>query len=217
MVVISPRELKAGYDVIVVGFGTAGSSVANSLSDKFRVLVVDSKHFPRSKPCGGMIVNQSKDFLKDLNPPNYVFVEPKSLDITYLDLDNGLKKKVEKGFLNADRSRFDSWLQSLSVNRPNVSFLSEAKLIDFYPSSDKKFTICLIESNGSVSAILTRFLVGCEGANSLVRQRLCKNKTPFYLAIQQFYKNGKIKDSYFVFSDEVTDYYCWIIPKNDLL
>jgi flavin-dependent dehydrogenase len=44
----------AGFDVVVVGCGAAGSTAAHSLArGGARVLAIDRAAFPRDKPCGG--------------------------------------------------------------------------------------------------------------------------------------------------------------------
>jgi geranylgeranyl reductase family protein len=58
------------YDVIVVGAGPAGSTVARELAASgIRVLLLDRARFPRDKPCGGgIIVRAALEAGVDLTP-----------------------------------------------------------------------------------------------------------------------------------------------------
>ncbi len=48
------------YDLIIIGAGPAGTTLANSLGDKgFEILLVDRKKFPRLKVCGGGITRKT--------------------------------------------------------------------------------------------------------------------------------------------------------------
>jgi flavin-dependent dehydrogenase len=54
-------------DVLVIGAGPAGSSVANQLARAgFAVRLADKKDFPRHKPCGEFLSPQCLPFLQDL-------------------------------------------------------------------------------------------------------------------------------------------------------
>lgn len=55
------------WDVIVVGGGLAGLSLANLLSDRgIEVLVLEKGNYPRHRVCGEFISNESRDFLMGL-------------------------------------------------------------------------------------------------------------------------------------------------------
>jgi len=55
------------YDVIIVGAGPAGSSLAYLLQRKgVKVLLLDKCQFPRDKPCGGGITYRAYSLLENL-------------------------------------------------------------------------------------------------------------------------------------------------------
>ncbi|WP_342631262.1 NAD(P)/FAD-dependent oxidoreductase [Marinobacter alkaliphilus] len=59
------------YDVIIVGAGPAGSTLARSLEDAGKnVLVIDKASFPRDKTCAGWVTPAVMESL-DINPANY--------------------------------------------------------------------------------------------------------------------------------------------------
>lgn len=52
------------YDVIVIGGGPAGSSVARKASSLgLKTLLVEKKNFPRYKPCGGAVSDVALSYL----------------------------------------------------------------------------------------------------------------------------------------------------------
>ncbi len=61
----------AYYDLIIVGAGPAGSTLAWSLQDSGkRILLIDQKHFPRPKSCAGWVTPSVLDSLK-IDPDVY--------------------------------------------------------------------------------------------------------------------------------------------------
>lgn len=60
-------RIKLDYDVIVVGAGPSGSSVAHTLAKNgFRVCLVDKQTFPRHKLCGGLLTLRSKKIFDEI-------------------------------------------------------------------------------------------------------------------------------------------------------
>ena len=66
-----------------------------------------------------------------------------------------------------------------------MQFLENTKLIDFSFTKDKKFIVLFLESNGEIRTILTRYLVGCDGAMSTVRKKMFNRQIQMYVAIQE--------------------------------
>ena len=133
-------NIKAGYDIVVIGAGAAGCSFLNHIANRFRVLCIDSKKFPRFKACSGIVVKTGKDYFKDEVISDWVFADKKPLDIKYLDLDNNLKSYSKTEFLNTWRKNLDKWL--FEKNKKNsIEFISECKFLVFYYTSDKKFKV----------------------------------------------------------------------------
>ncbi|MFH1752020.1 MAG: FAD-dependent monooxygenase [archaeon] len=207
-------NIKSRYDVVVVGAGPAGCIFANEISSKYSVLLVEEKTIPRKKPCGGILVTASKDFLSDFNMPDDIFAEPKLIDLIYLDLKTGVEKEAKKNFLNIDRVAFDHWLFGLLKNK-NIDFVSNTKLIEF-KDNDMNIT-SLLSSNGQIVTVSSKKLISSEGAFSVIRKRIFGNKTTHYLAMQQNAFDmgvGCLNKAYFIYDERITDFFSWIIPKN---
>ncbi|PIU21322.1 MAG: hypothetical protein COT15_03110 [Candidatus Diapherotrites archaeon CG08_land_8_20_14_0_20_34_12] len=213
MELISPSLIKVGYDVIIVGAGPAGCTLAENLAPKHRVLIVDYRALPREKPCGGMLVKEAKEFVDKKKVPAYIFAEPKYLDIKYIDWDNGSETLIKKGFYNIHREKFDAWLfQSIKTNNVNIS--ANTKLIDYYPTKKNDYVVAILSSDGEIRSAVCKYLVGCDGALSTVRNKLTNIKVPYYLAMQELIDKRLCDDACFIFDNSITDFYCWVIPKD---
>src|SRR3989338_5273183 len=213
MKMLTLEETEPGYDVVIVGAGPAGCMAGYFLDKNLKVLVIDTKELPRNKPCGGLLVEESQFFLEKLVPPNCFYVSPKNLDVNYCDWSNNFEKNIKKGFLNIDRRKFDKWLFSL-LNRDNISIGTKIKLIDFSPTKDKNYLVLILESNGNIKPIITKYLVGADGALSKIREKVHGKEIRYYIAIQETMKGKEINSAYFIYDDEITDFYSWIIPKG---
>lgn len=207
-------DVQAGYDIVIVGVGPGGCSAAHYIPSNYSVLLIDEVSLPRNKACGGVLVEASIDFLKSLKIPDYIFEVPKELHTDYVDLNNKVVKHQEKGFYNVNRERFDYWLLSLAEDRHNVKIVEKTKLIDFYFTKDKEYVVLILRSNSDLKVIVTKYLLSAEGALSTTRNKLTSHKVPYYIAIQQFMSNKKMQHMVFLYDNEITDFYSWIIPKG---
>ncbi|AJF59524.1 MAG: oxidoreductase [archaeon GW2011_AR10] len=221
VVVIVPKKnlesLDIGYDIVVIGAGAAGCFLAKNISSNYKVLVVDSRSLPRHKACSGIVVRQGKELLEPFRPPESIFLKPKEIHIVYSDWTHKLEREIQKGFWNTDREKLDKWLYELALKKENVDIIDNAKLIDFNYAEDKKHIVVVLESNGGVKNIISNYLVGCDGALSTVRQVLGVKPPKRYVAIQELIKAKGVNKAYFIFDEEITDWYAWVIPKGEVI
>ncbi|MFH0949190.1 MAG: FAD-dependent oxidoreductase [Candidatus Aenigmatarchaeota archaeon] len=194
------------YDVIIVGAGPAGcSAVIFSQSDK--ILIIDQNQIPRKKPCGGILIEESVEFIKNMNPPDYIFEKPKNMDLRYIDLDNNVEAIQKRGFQNIDRTAFDLWLLKTAKNKAEI--MEKTRVIDFY-FHDEFFTI-KTENNGKKENVRSRFLIDATGAFSFSRT----NKAHIYSAVQFSANNDGRQTFDYILYSKINDYYSWIIPKGE--
>jgi len=210
---VSFEQLKPGYDIIVVGVGAAGCSFVKHIDKKYAVLCIDYRKFPRFKACSGIVVSAGKDYFKGQNLPDEIFADKKPLDIKYLDLDNDLESSSKKGFYNTWRKNLDSWLLEDNKNS-GVEFLTETKFVDFYYTADKKYLVILCEHDGIIKTFVCKYLIGCDGANSSIRQKISPKPIRYYVAIQEIIDHKFNDAAYFIFDSTITDFYAWVIPKG---
>lgn len=207
--------LKSGYDVVVIGGGAAGCSFLNNLSDEHNVLLVDYRKFPRFKACSGILVDNAKEYFSKQELPKEIFAEPADLHFVYQDWTNNKENPRKKYFINTYRQKLDEWLFSKIKNKKNLTIAENTKLVDFFYTKDKKFIILMLENSNETKAIVTKHLVGCDGAISTVRRKLFNRNINYYVAIQEIIPGFKLDKAYFIFDNEITDFYCWLIPKDN--
>jgi len=74
--------------------------------------------------------------------------------------------------------------------------------------------------NSKEESVVTRVLIGADGANSMVRKSSHPHEVfpTLYMAIQEWYEVDQASP-YFssIFNNEITDFYSWTIPKDGYL
>ncbi|MBS9784507.1 MAG: FAD-binding protein [Oceanivirga sp.] len=206
------------YDIVIIGAGPADSNLARLLDKKYKVLIIEKKPMIDSsaKCCGGLLSPDAQKSLaiQNLSIPKEILVSPQVFAVKVIDFDNNLEKYYQRYYYNMDRAKFDNWLFSLIPNyvdkKTNTIFSNLIKLED-------KYIVEYIENKEKIK-VETKYVIAADGANSKVRKILDIQKNPKqYVSIQEHYKVDKENISNFVaiFDNEITDFYSWIIPKEN--
>lgn len=176
--------------------------------------MIDWSKFPRNKSCGGLLVEETQDFIKDWRLPENVFSCPKYLNMKIIDWNNDLEIDVKRKLWNISRRDFDYWL--LKTSQDGIHFFPRTKFLQF--KKKKKNVEILLETNNKRKYVKTKYLIGANGSFSNIRKFLVKKPTRYYIAIQHWVRHSDISDSaYFIYDNEITDFYSWIIPKGKSL
>jgi geranylgeranyl reductase family protein len=195
------------YDAIIVGAGPAGCSAAYDLAARGqRVLLFDRRQFPRVKPCAGGITVKT---MRRLRYP----VEPVVREVCP-DVVVGIALHEEthlrgRGLVCAMtvRSEFDEYNLQHAIDR-GATF----EVIRHIDSITEQPDGVLVET--SAGTFRTPYLVGADGANSVVR-RCIPGATPLRagFAIEASVR-GRTAPMTFDFG-VVKRGYGWLFPKGD--
>jgi len=213
------------FELAIIGAGPAGSTLARLIGKSHRVLLVDKRpfsdvpnRFSGRKCCGGLLAPDAQRMLSELGLglPQSVLEGPQLFVVKAIDTQQGLERYYQRHYINMDRREFDSWLLSMVPSgvdiRTNCHFKS-------YSSEDAFFLLKFVQGDRTYVE-KAKILIGADGASSIVRLQTSPGRSfpRKYFAIQEWVE-GSSSLPYFtsIFDREITDYYCWTIPKRDYL
>ncbi|TEB11213.1 putative oxidoreductase [Pelotomaculum sp. FP] len=211
------------YDITIIGAGPAGATLARLLGSKYKVLVLDRRELisPREgsfeKCCGGLIAPDAQRMLGKLGlgVPGEVLVGPQLFTVRTIDVQNKMERYYQRHYINIDREKFDSWLVSLI---PSTVDIRCGVLFKSYEMDGRKIDISF-QFDGKRYTEKTKFLVGADGANSLLRRQLTGStfqKT--YITVQEWFSVKQNQPYYSaIFDNDISDFYSWSIPKDNFL
>jgi len=214
------------YDVVIIGAGPAGSTLARLVGPRHRVLLVDRRPLGREwepgdpgKPCGGLLAPRAQAELarQGLGVPRQAVAGPQLFAVRTLDVEARLEQLYQRFYVNVDRERFDRWLVSLVPDRVDVAFGWRAESID--TTGDVPF-VSFATPGGGRAGVEARLVVGADGASSLARRAVPHSgrEPRTYTAVQGVFSASWTQPHYgAVFDRRLTDFYGWTIPRGDSL
>ena len=213
------------YDVAIIGGGPAGATLARLIGDRYKVLLIEHRRladasgpFSALKCCGGLLAPDAQMMLSKLGLglPKSVLEDPQLFVVKSIDIPQGLERFYQRHYINMNRKKFDSWL--LSLVPAKVDIRTGCRLQSYTAESDS-FELTLAQGKKRLME-KAKIIVGADGAKSKVRAQLASRHLfpQKYVAIQEWVER-KNDRPYFtsIFDSNITDYYCWTIPKGNYL
>jgi geranylgeranyl reductase family protein len=202
------------YDIAIVGAGPAGSWAAYRLAQQgARVALVDGSH-PREKPCGGGVTGRALQLVRDA-------IQPARMPMVAIDsatfVDGARIATMRLGDANRPaelavvaRRDFDEALLRAATAAGASLVAARATGVERENGAWKIST-----SGGGVRC---KWLLGADGANSLVRRRVFRQfrRADLSIAAGYFVHGTSSREITVVFEHDPPGY-LWSFPRHDHL
>ena len=206
-------------DILIIGAGPAGSTFARECAKlDYRIMLVDGQTETNAKPCGGLLSPDAQRLFAEFDHtlPGQILADPQIFSVRVIDLEKQKDRFYRRCYYNMNRFEFDKYLLPLVPS--NVEIV-KGRVTEIVHNEKDAFTVKLV-SNGQETQVDCTYLVGADGASSIVRRRFFPNQIiKHYVAIQEWYRINEDANPFYscIFDPETSDSCSWTLFKNGYL
>ena len=183
------------YDIAIIGAGPSGCACALALQNKvLNIALIDKYTFPRKKVCGDAIPGNSFKAIDYINPQwgKELRSFSKGVTISKIAVYGMNGQQIVKNWnlfsYNCKRYDFDNYLLDLVRKQTNVTLIENKKVKKTKTVNDEIH--CSI---GDRELIKAKLIIGCDGANSVVKRELLplsegRAKNNFAFGVMSYFK-----------------------------
>lgn len=219
-------DTKYDADVLIVGGGPSGSMCAYYLAKAGKkVILIDSKNFPRDKICGDFVSPIGLNELKKIGIWEFDGFENTNLIFGATVFINGeplIKNKLPyiNGLPNygrvIPRVILDNWIVE-AARKQGAEIVTPCKLKHYSVNDNHVMIAC--EQNGNEKHFIAKMLIGADGSNSKVAKILSVNKLKSenkIVAVRAYFENLDCKSTQaeLFFSSKCFPGYYWFFPTS---
>jgi len=210
------------YDLAIMGAGPSGCACALALQGKgLKVALIDKDVFPRYKTCGDAIPGASFKAMDSINRNwgNQMKAFTDKMDIAssavYIYNSKPIRYRWKSYAYNSKRIDFDNFIFQLVRKETDTIIFENKQLQKITPGLN--YSHCKFQDGSSINVAM---VVGCDGANSVVKRQLINDdlkERNSVIAIRAYYKGIEgitMGENEFHLIKEVDGYF-WIFPLKD--
>jgi len=209
-------------DVIAIGAGPAGSTLASNIAKAgFDVFLIDKGDFPREKACGGALIRyENSSFRFDLDLSDEII--EKKVDGSLFHFPWGTKKVSSLCGVSFSRRVFDSYLAERAVMN-GAAFISNTQAYDVTRSREELYVHLKNQRTREKQIAKTKLVAFCDGVSTLARKiGFGFERRPSNTAVSALYemewKDNPIDCFEFYLDSKISPWgYGWIFPKKDAI
>ena len=195
------------FDVIVVGAGPGGSVAAKRCAESgLQTLLIEKKQLPRDKVCSGMVMGEWACRIIDQEfgtIPEFVLTDPPRLSGHRFYVGIARTQDLEWPLSLAWRRDLDFWMVQEAA-KTGVIMREGFRVVGLKLLNNGCRVI--LQKDGKIEALRARFVIGADGATSVVRRSIFPTLKIRY--------SGPIRECYRGALNLERNFIHWFFPKG---